>query len=659
MLISAGRQDFAYPGDPAENSAALIRVVATASATILYGLIALFINRTAADLPFQFGAATMYTLRELIGISPSHPSVLSGGFGEWFPWSLRGIATSGLLSAAAIWLAPWRQRLSDDRYGRLRASGIVRDWGVDTLAPFTLRADKAHFFFPDDDEAGVADQVLIAYRALRGIALVSGDPIGPAPYVGPAVRAFRADCAAHGWKLAIVGASERYLETYWSLGLRTLYHGEEAILDTETFSLGGGALKSVRQAAHRLDRKGYSAEVVAAGDLRPDERDELVAVEAGWLKGKPRKGFVMELDDLFRLDGDDAVFVIGREHSGEIVGFLQLAVCPASQSLSLSSMPRSHSAPNGLNAFLIVEIVEWARRNEFGAVFLNFSPFARLLDPGASLDGPQRVARGVLLALKRLLNLQLDNLLAFNRHFAPRWQHRYVVYERRRNLARIALVAMAAERYLPFTDLLRGRRWDSGQSSGAGERARPTSGFRDACARPGESRPRPATRYCFGCTSQLEFLRTAHRIGDAAEALAPPPLAAIGSLVSSRAWLVAFGAGWVGWAAYIAALRFAPLSVVQALSASGIGLLALADHRLRARLARRGLLGAGFSVAGLLLVVISLADTTTGRRAGEAVLLSVVGVGVVVAGAVAAAPRRVLGRGAALGAAAGNLLRNR
>jgi len=476
LLISAGRQDFAYPGDPAKTSAALIRVVATAAATAVYGLLALFVNRTAADLPFQLGAAVTFTLRELVGISPSHPSLLSGGFGEWFPWSLRGIAGSGLLSAAVIWLAPWRQRLSEDRYGRLRARGIVHDWGVDTLAPFTLRADKAHFFFPDDDEAGVADQVLIAYRALRGIALVSGDPIGPAPYVGPAVRAFRAYCAAHGWKVAIVGASERYLETYEGLGLRTLYHGEEAILDTRTFSLGGGALKSVRQAAHRLDRKGYSAVVVAAGDLRPEERDELVAVESGWLRGKPRKGFVMELDDLFRLDGDDAVFVIGRDRSGQIVGFLQLAVCPASHSLSLSTMPRSDMAPNGLNAFLIVEIVEWARQHEFGAVSLNFSPFARLLDPGASLDGPQRLARGALLVVKRVLNLQLDNLLAFNRHFAPRWQRRFVVYERRRNLARIALVAMAAERYLPFTDLLRGRRWESAER--AGERARTEPGSR-------------------------------------------------------------------------------------------------------------------------------------------------------------------------------------
>ena len=224
-------------------------------------------------------------------------------------------------------------------------------------------------------------------------------------------------------------------------------------------------MKSVRQAAHRLERKGYRADVVVAGDLPARARDELMTVEGEWLKGRPRKGFVMELDDLFRLDGEDEIFVIGRASGGEVVGFLQLAVCAPSQSLSLSFMPRASNAPNGLNAFLIVTIVDWAREHRYLAVSLNFSPFARVLDPKAALGAHQQVVRAGLLFVKRVLNLQLDNLLLFNRHFSPRWQPRYLVYERRRHLLRIALVALAAERYLPFTDLMRGRSWTPARSA--------------------------------------------------------------------------------------------------------------------------------------------------------------------------------------------------
>ncbi len=45
---------------------------------------------------------------------------------------------------------------------------------------------------------------------------------------------------------------------------------------------------------------------------------------------------------------------------------------------------------------------------------------------------------------------QLDNLLLFNRKFFPSWQPRFLVYERRRDLVRVGVAALAAEAYLPF-----------------------------------------------------------------------------------------------------------------------------------------------------------------------------------------------------------------
>ncbi len=257
----------------------------------------------------------------------------------------------------------------------------------------------------------------------------------------------------------MIGASERLLDVYEGLGLHVLYHGDEAILDVEGFTLEGGARKSIRQAVNRVARNGFTADAMCAGELRSRARAELVSIETSWLQGRPRKGFVMELDDLFRLDGDDAVFVVGRDPHGRVVGFLELAVCPASRSLSLSTMPRGAGAPNGLNAFLIVRALEWAATREFVSLSLNFSPGARLLARGASLNAPQRIARFGLLGAKRLFGLQLDDLLSFNRRFAPRWQPRYFVYQRRRHLPSVVTAAMAVERYLPFPDLLRGRDW--------------------------------------------------------------------------------------------------------------------------------------------------------------------------------------------------------
>lgn len=453
LSLLARRSDFSFGGDPNTRMSGVRRFFALALCALGYGMIALLINRTAAELPYHFLTALRVTLLALVIGAPSQASQISGGFSEWFPWSLRAIVGLGIVWGASSWFAPWRYRPTDQAESRLQAKHLVAAWGRDTLAPFTLRQDKALYFYPDDAKEATT---LIAYRVVRGVAIVSGDPVGPVDQAHMALASFQMMCASRGWRFALLGAGEQFLETYKDLGLRALYHGDEAIVDVRTFSLVGGKMKSARQAVHRVTRKGYQVEICTTSELKGSVRNELSTLEQQWLAGGKRKGFVMELDELFRLDGDDAIFAIGRDAAGSLVGFLEIAVCPASDSLSLSSMPRASDAPNGLNAFLIVAVLEWARDHAYEALSLNFSPAARLLDRDAHCSGWRRLARLGLLIVKRLLGLQLDNLLIFNRHFAPRWQPRYVIVSRLRDLPRIIVAAMAAERYLPFSELVRG-----------------------------------------------------------------------------------------------------------------------------------------------------------------------------------------------------------
>ena len=157
----------------------------------------------------------------------------------------------------------------------------------------------------------------------------------------------------------------------------------------------------------------------------------------------------MALDTLFRLEDEHALFVIGHDPDGTTAGFLHFAVCHCGSALSLSSMPRLASTPNGFNEWLVCEAVAWACDNGFERVSLNFAPFAALLAPEAELSRLQRLERRALLRLKG--RFQLDNLLLFNRKFFPCWQRRFVVYERRLDLPRVGIAALAAEAYLPFS----------------------------------------------------------------------------------------------------------------------------------------------------------------------------------------------------------------
>ena len=57
------------------------------------------------------------------------------------------------------------------------------------------------------------------------------------------------------------------------------------------------------------------------------------------------------------------------------------------------------------------------------------------------------------------------------------------------------------------------------------------------------------------------------------------PTRSLRLLFGNRTWLVGFVVGLAGWALYVAALALAPLSLVQATSAGGIGILAALAQR--------------------------------------------------------------------------------
>jgi hypothetical protein len=134
------------------------------------------------------------------------------------------------------------------------------------------------------------------------------------------------------------------------------------------------------------------------------------------------------------------------------------------------------------------------------------------------------------------------------------------------------------------------------------------------------------------------------------------PIASLAALFTNWQWLAGFGTGLSGWALYIAALRLAPLSLVQAVSACGVGLLALLVRMGGGRLSRPERVAVAASVGGLLLLGLSLpAGTGHPAPAGWAAPLGWVLASVVLAGIAAFPAAAALSPGAGLAAAAGLL----
>jgi lysyl-tRNA synthetase class 2 len=351
VALVARRQDFTAAGDPSTRPRVLLRAALFAAGIYAYGAAALWVNRLMADRPYTLPFSMSETSRALLGLSLVHGSAhLSGDFASWFPASILILELVAAVTVLAPWLAPWRYLLRQETEDRERARSLVAAHGDDTLAPFALRADKSYFFAEDG-------RAFLAYRVVGGVAIVSGDPIGPEDELPALVARFVEFAHARDWRLAILGASDRCLPLYRSLGLQSLYHGDEAVVDTSAFSLEGRTIRKVRQSVHRLERAGYTTQIVTPAEMSDALRTELEGVATVWRGAEPERGFAMALDALFRLDGDDAVFVIGRGPNGWAEGFLHFAVTRAGAALSLSTMPRLRTTPNGFTEWLVCEAI--------------------------------------------------------------------------------------------------------------------------------------------------------------------------------------------------------------------------------------------------------------------------------------------------------------
>ena len=363
----------------------------------------------------------------------------------WVPLATHLVEIGTLLAIAYVIFRPIAAPRTppSDRARRL-AEELVRAYGRDTLSFFKLRPDK-QYFFSDDRTA------FVGYRVEAGVLLLSGDPVGRPEQYPELLLALRAFARARGLKLGAVGVSAATLEIYNGLGLRTMYLGDEAVLELQKFSLEGRPIRKVRQSVSRLTKAGFSSELQTLDTLDDETLRQVERVlELGRL-GAPERGFSMTMDSIRGACEQDTLFVLARDGEGIIRGVLHFVPCYGRAAVSLSFMRRDPSTPNGLTEFLVTEAVVLLRQRGIDELSLNFATAARYM------HAPENRLEQLVgyLAIKFDRWFQVESLYRFNAKFFPRWEPRYLVFEGALGLPRTSLAAMWVEGQLPKPSLPR------------------------------------------------------------------------------------------------------------------------------------------------------------------------------------------------------------
>ncbi len=337
-----------------------------------------------------------------------------------------------------------RSELTDADEATMR---LLLEHSPDSLGYFNLRRDKSVVW---SDSAKAA----IAYRVVSGVMLASGDPLGDPEAWPGAITNFLAEAELHAWTPAVIGCSEQ-AGIVWcrATGLSALELGDEAVVDVATFSLEGRPMRNVRQMVKRIERAGYTTEVMRAVSVSEGERRRALVDADAWRGTETERGFSMALGRLVDPVDPACVFVVARQ-DGVMRAFLQF-VPWGPDGMSLDLMRRDRTADAGVNELLIVDALRSCPQLGVNRVSLNFAAFRSTLERGERLGaGPfLRSWRAVLLFGSRWF--QIESLYRFNAKFQPTWEPRFVVYPGTRDLPRIVVAVLEAEAFLTWPHLRR------------------------------------------------------------------------------------------------------------------------------------------------------------------------------------------------------------
>ncbi len=353
----------------------------------------------------------------------------------WLPLGVHMVEVGTLLGMAYVVFRPLAGPVSlPGPATRGAAAELVRAHGSDTLSFFKLRADKYYFFSAERT-------AFVGYRTENGVLLLSGDPVGPDDDLPGLLADLQQFAHARGLKIGAVGASQRLRPLYEELGLRTMYMGDEAIIELATFSLEGRPIRKVRQSVTRLQKAGYRAELYETSALDADTARQVEDVLERGREGAPERGFSMAMDSIRGVNDEDTLVLLARDEDNLIRGVLHFVPCYGRSAMSLSFMRRDPNTPNGLTEFMVVKATELLTARSIDEMSLNFAAFAKWIhDP----RGPLERILGKLIALGNPY-FQIESLYRFNAKFFPRWEPRYLVYEGALGLPRCSVAAMWAE----------------------------------------------------------------------------------------------------------------------------------------------------------------------------------------------------------------------
>jgi len=428
MALWLTRKQYNVRTDPTLGQTGIIASVIATVTVLIYGIIGFYLlDKKYFNIDFTLLQSVKYTFQNFFlfhseDLHPARP------FAHDF---LLSINIAGFLSMSFLlytWIRPMVHRGSPPGEERVTALSMVSRFGKSPLDYFKCYPDKTFFF-------GSSAEGFLAYRTRGNYAVVLEDPVcSSTGDMTAIIGEFDLYCMDTGMKPVYYRVPETSLSVYRAAGKKSMFIGQEAVLNVEQFTLEGGERKSIRNSCNKARDNGFSVKVhtppVPEGTLQ-----KLEHVSDDWLREEGHSELVFSQGRFSAGELKHQTILTVENNEERIVAFLNIIPDYVPGELTYDLIRKIKDAPNGITDFLMVELFFYAKAHGFKAVNMGFAPLSGI-EKGRHI--PELSIRFAYEKIRSFSHYR--GLREFKEKFFPVWSNRYLVFDSNYDLFSIPVV---------------------------------------------------------------------------------------------------------------------------------------------------------------------------------------------------------------------------
>jgi phosphatidylglycerol lysyltransferase len=296
----------------------------------------------------------------------------------------------------------------------LRRAGSILASSSEASANLVYLADKSLMF-------SASGNAFLMYGVEGRSWVALGDPQGPHDEVVELAWRFREEADRHGAWTVFYEIGQRNLPLYVDLGLTILKVGETAIVPLAEFDLSGGKRKNLRRTITEVTRHNVTFCVIPPA-MVAEVLPQIKCVSDAWIAEKHTR------EKSFSLGGFDPDYLTRfplavAEKDGRIVAFANILPSGDGSEACVDLMRYSPHAPPSVMEYLLIELLQWAKKEGFSRFNLGMAPLSGL-QPRAVASFWNRAGALIYRRGERFYNFR--GLRQYKQKFDPMWEPRYL-----------------------------------------------------------------------------------------------------------------------------------------------------------------------------------------------------------------------------------------